>query len=69
LDRYDEPVVDHLGRVMFYCRLCGAPIRSSDIISFGARLPEHGETAEDYLDAQLLEGIEHPRCVADAKAG
>jgi hypothetical protein len=64
-----EPLVDHLGRIMFYCRHCKAPITRSDILDFGARLPDYGEPADDYLDSQLLDGIEHTRCITAAKAG
>jgi hypothetical protein len=64
-----EPLVDHLGRIMFHCRLCAAPISRSDILEFGARLPDYGETADDYLDSQLLDSIEHTSCIAAAKAG
>jgi hypothetical protein len=65
---HEEPLLDFRGRTMFYCTRCGAPISRSDILEFGARLPDDGETAEDYLDSQLLDGIDHVRCTAAAAA-
>jgi NAD-dependent SIR2 family protein deacetylase len=66
MNTHDEPLLDHRGQAMFYCTRCNGPISRSDIVEFGARLPDHGETADEYLDSQLLDGIEHPRCTAGA---
>lgn len=68
MDEYSKPVVDRHGSVMFYCSACGAPISSSDILDFGTRLPDFGETAQDYLDAQLIDSFRHQRCLNAAKA-
>jgi hypothetical protein len=68
MDNHDGPLLDYKGRTMFLCTRCREPISREDILEFGARLPEHGETAEDYLDSQLLDGIDHVQCVASAAA-
>lgn len=68
MDDYSKPVVDRHGNVMFYCGACGTPISSSDILDFGARLPDFGEAAQDYLDAQLIDSFRHQRCLVAAKA-
>lgn len=67
----DEPVTDYRGRVMFHCDLCGAAMTRRDFFDAQLRLPEHGETAEDYADAELIDRFEHARCRAaiDARAG
>lgn len=69
MDEYSEPVVDRRGNVMFYCGYCGTPIGRADILDLGMRLPDVGETAQDYLDAELVDAFLHPGCLATAKAG
>jgi hypothetical protein len=69
MDSYSEPLVDARGVVMFRCDACGAPMSRSDILDLGLRLPDFGESAEDYLDAELVDSFRHPECLASAKAG
>ncbi|MGH6952522.1 MAG: hypothetical protein ACREH4_16785 [Vitreimonas sp.] len=68
MDPYSDPVLDHNGKVMFRCEACGTPICRGDILDFGVRLPEVGESAGEYLDAQLIDAFRHERCVAAARA-
>jgi len=68
-DTYSEPVVDRHGNVMFWCDHCRSSISRSDILDLGMRLPDVGESAEDYLDAELVDSFQHPRCIAASKAG
>jgi hypothetical protein len=68
MDDHEGPLLDYKGRTMFYCTRCSAPISRDDILKFGARLPDYGETADDYLDSQLLDGIDHARCTAEPAA-
>ncbi len=68
MDDYNEPIVDHLGKVMFWCESCGSAMTRSDIEDLGLRAPDYGETAQDYLDAELVDSFRHPRCLA-SKAG
>lgn len=69
MESANEPLVDDHGRVMFPCLRCGGAIARFDILESGLRLPDHGETAEEYLDAQILDGIEHAQCPAALAAG
>jgi hypothetical protein len=68
-DTYAEPVRDAHGAIMFACDGCGAPITRSDILDLGLRLPDFGESAADYADAELIDGFCHPSCLAATKAG
>jgi hypothetical protein len=68
MDTYSDPVVDDHGNVMFWCDHCTAPMSRSDILNLGMRLPDYGESAEDYLDAELIDAFRHPVCAAASKA-
>jgi hypothetical protein len=68
METYSEPVVDEHGNVMFWCNQCRAPMTRSDILNLGMRLPDYGESAEDYLDAELIDSFRHPTCAGAAKA-
>ena len=69
MDTYREPVVDGHGNVMFWCDCCGTAINRSDILYVGLRLPDAGETAEDYRDSELIDSFRHVGCVGATKAG
>ncbi len=69
MDDYSQPIVDRHGNVMFYCGYCGTPIGRDDIVDLGLRLPEFGESAQDYLDSELVDAFLHKACVAATKAG
>ena len=69
MDAYTGSLVDSAGRIMFRCDTCSEPISRTDILELGLRLPEAGESAGDYLDAELIDSFRHPGCVAAAKAG
>jgi len=58
----DEPLIDLRGRVMFNCAICGGPMTRRDFFDAELRLPEYGETAQDYADAELIDRFEHARC-------
>ena len=64
-----SPILDYHGRIMFYCRACGAPITSDDFFHLGLRLPDAGESKDDYCDAELIDSIEHVDCLRAARAG
>ena len=60
----DAAVVDYSGSVMFRCRRCGAALTEEDFFAIGLRLPEHGESREDYCDAELIDDVTHAACAS-----
>jgi len=59
------PVLDYRGSVMFHCRRCGEALTAEDFFALGLRLPDRGESREDYCDAELLDDdVSHAACVA-----
>jgi hypothetical protein len=64
-----EPIRDLQGRVMFYCSSCGLPLTEDDFFHIGMRMPRYDETAEEYLDAELLDRISHDDCMKALRAG
>lgn len=69
MPQMDEPILDEHGRVMFRCAACGGAILMQDFFEIGLRLPERGESADDYRDAELLDRIDHVACATRARAG
>jgi hypothetical protein len=66
---YSEPVIDERGTVMFHCALCGGPIAKQDFFDLALRLPDRDEDRDDYCDAELIDELRHPSCVAARVAG
>ena len=62
------PVRDEHGHVMFLCGNCAAPISVDDFFDLGLRLPDRGESADEYRDAELLDRIDHVDCARAARA-
>ena len=62
------PIVDHHGAVMLVCRACGRALTEDDFFELGLRLPERGESREDYRDAELIDEVAHIECAAAATA-
>jgi hypothetical protein len=60
---------DAQGHPFFRCRVCGAPITESDFGDLGLRVPEHGETRDEYCDAELIDDIAHKGCVGASGRG
>lgn len=57
-----DTILDERGRVMFRCLDCAQPMTRSDFFDLGLRLPELGETPDDYCDTELIDGFEHAAC-------
>jgi len=66
---HTSPVLDQHGRVMFQCGHCGTPISQNDFFDLGLRLPDMGETKEEYCDAELINTVEHVDCLRADRAG
>jgi hypothetical protein len=60
-------VRDKRGVPLFHCSLCGAPLTMVDFDRQALRFPEGEETAQDYLDAELIDELSHFDCVAAAR--
>ncbi len=65
----EAPLLDERGRVMFHCGRCGGAISADEFFQLGLRLPERGESADDYRDAELLDRMDHVDCSRSVRAG
>jgi hypothetical protein len=54
---------------MFRCRFCDAPLTVDDFFELSMRLPERGESVEEFYDAELLDSVEHAGCARQSRAG
>ena len=66
---WSQPVVDDRGNVMFFCAYCSAPITQDDLGELSLRLPDRGETRDEYLGAELIDDLRHAGCVQAARVG
>ena len=55
-------ILDRNGCVMFVCSQCGQPVTTDDFFELGLRLPDDGETQDDYFSAELLDDLSHVDC-------
>lgn len=62
-------ILDRNGRVMFVCSQCGQPVTVDDFFDLGLRLPDDGETRDDYFSAELLDDLSHIDCSRAKRAG
>lgn len=61
-------VLDRHGQPLLRCSRCNGAIAEDDIYAEGLRLPEHGETASDYFEAELIDELHHVDCRMNVKA-
>jgi hypothetical protein len=57
-----------VGRPLFHCPQCGAPITHLDFAQLGLRLPDIDECASDYFDAEVIDSLSHFDCPMAARA-
>jgi hypothetical protein len=57
------PVSDYRGQLLFRCSRCDAPLTSDDFFALGMRLPDDGESCEEYREAELLDTAVHVDCM------
>jgi hypothetical protein len=62
-------VLDRHGRVIFTCADCGEPITTDDFFDLSLRLPDDGESRDDYFAAELLDSLSHLDCARASHAG
>jgi hypothetical protein len=60
----DAPMVDAHGNADFLCSRCKRSLTERDFFDLGMRMPDGGETRDEYFDAELLDEIVHESCVA-----
>ena len=60
-------VRDQRGAPLFRCSLCVAPLTVVDFSRQALRCPESGETAQDYLDAEVIDELSHYDCIGAAR--
>lgn len=56
-------IADAQGQPLFRCSVCGTPMTAHDFADLGLRLPEYGETREEYCEAELIDDVAHKGCV------
>lgn len=54
---------------MFECTRCGEALTADDFFSLGLRLPDEGESRDDYCEAELMDDAAHRDCAAARRAG
>jgi hypothetical protein len=50
---------------IFTCRICDRVLLLEDIFNQGLRQPEPGETRDEYMEAELLDGLDHLVCLRE----
>lgn len=64
-----KTILDSHGRVMFHCADCGNPMTEDDFFALSLRVPDWGETRDEYCDAELVDTVRHAECGRIASAG
>lgn len=68
MNRTGKPIVDNRGKAMFACSLCGVAMTDDDFFDQGLRLPDAGESLDEYCDAELTDVFRHLACVRSVAA-
>ena len=63
------PVRDYRGTVMFTCRDCGTSLSADDFFDLGMRLPDDGESRDEYCETELIDDARHLNCLRARQAG
>ena len=63
-----DTVRDRHGRPMFVCPDCGEALTADDVFEHGLRLPDCGETRDEYFEAELLDNLGHVSCLRARRA-
>jgi hypothetical protein len=62
-------VTDYRGRPILHCSRCGRALTADDFFALGLRLPDDGESREEYCEAELIDGAVHGDCALARQAG
>jgi hypothetical protein len=60
-------ILDRHGRPVFACADCGEPVTTDDLFALGLRVPDDGESRDDYFAAELLDSLSHITCSGRAQ--
>ncbi|MBI5288222.1 MAG: hypothetical protein HY873_04550 [Chloroflexi bacterium] len=63
-----EALRDTRGQPMFVCPDCGRALTAEDVFEHGLRLPDYGETRDEYYEAELLDSLGHVSCLRARRA-
>ena len=64
-----DAVADFRGLIMFSCESCGKALNGDDFFALGMRVPDPGESRDDYCEAELLDVVKHVDCMRARQAG
>ena len=56
------PMTDFRGVVFFQCATCGLGLNERDFYELGMRIPDWGESRDEYCDAELIDDVTHSDC-------
>ncbi len=62
-------ILDRHGGAIFVCADCGEPLTTDDLFDLGLRVPDGGESRDDYFAAELLDSLSHVDCPRGKRAG
>jgi hypothetical protein len=65
----DDALLNPDGGPMFRCATCGEALTPSDLLNLKLRLPEPGESYEEYAEAELIDKMEHLACAESHTRG
>lgn len=69
MSQQSSVLLDLRGQPLLRCSRCGAGLAEEDLYAEGLRLPDPGETADDYREAELLDALYHVDCRTALRAG
>ena len=69
MPRTTNAILDRHGTAIFVCADCGEPLTADDLFDLGLRVPDDGESRDDYFAAELLDGLSHVDCTQGKRAG
>jgi hypothetical protein len=64
-----DAVTDFRGQIMFRCGVCRVALTKEDFFEMSLRLPDSGESKDDYCEAELIDEMSHTACLRAARAG
>ena len=64
-----QQLSDYQGRTVIICASCGNPVTTDDLFELGLRIPDDGESQDDYFSAELIDDLQHQRCARERHAG